>query len=235
LLRAGARGEELRAADADIAALRSQESMLEKNLIRQQSLERQAALAQSVLDDTGAQLQGTRERRRALEERLKALRSGARGEEIAAAVARVEVAAAALAAEEERLARFALHNPAAGSIVDVHVKVGELVAPMSPVVTIADLSHPFVDVFVPQARAHALHVGQAMGVRVDGVDTPLAGRIEHIFPKTEFTPRFLFSEGERPNLVLRMRVRVEDRTQALHAGIPAFVTADPQAQTAHHE
>lgn len=233
LLRAGARGEELRAADAEISALRSQESVLEKNLVRQQALERQAALAQSVLDDTGAQLQGTRERRRALEERLKALRSGARGEEIAAAVARVQAAAAALAAEEERLARFDLHNPAAGSVIDVHVKVGELVAPMSPAVTIADLNHPFVDVFVPQAHAHALHVGQEMQVRVDGVDAPLAGHIEHVFPKTEFTPRFLFSEGERPNLVLRTRVRVEDSAQVLHAGIPAFVT--PNSQAAGHE
>ena len=52
---------------------------------------------------------------------------------------------------------------------------------------------------------------------------PLSGHIEHIFPKTEFTPRFLFSEGERPNLVLRTRVRVDDPQQRLHGGVPAFV------------
>ncbi|MEY4583267.1 MAG: hypothetical protein RL701_7970, partial [Pseudomonadota bacterium] len=225
LLRAGARGEELRAAEAEIAALIAQEGMLSKNLARQQQLQEQAALAQSTVDDTAAQLQSGQDKRRALEERLKALRSGPRGEEVAAAIARVQAAAAALAGEEARLARFELHNPAAGSVVDVHVKVGEMVAPSSPAVTIADLTHPFVDVFVPEARAHTLHVGQAMQVRIDGVSDALPGRIEHMFPKAEFTPRFLFSEGERPNLVLRTRVRIEDRAQVLHGGIPAFVQA----------
>lgn len=226
LLRAGARGEEIRAAESEVAALRAQEAMLDKNLQRQQTLVQQAALAQSVVDDTGSQLQATGDRRRALEERLKALRSGARGDEIAAAVARVQAASASLAAEEARLSRYELRNPAAGSVVDTHVEVGEMVAPASPAVTLADLQHPYVDVFVPQARAHALRVGQAMWVRVDGVPEALHGQIEHVFPKTEFTPRYLFSEGERPNLVIRMRVRVQDPKQVLHAGVPAFV--DPE-------
>jgi hypothetical protein len=33
----------------------------------------------------------------------------------------------------------------------------------------------------------------------------------------------LFSERERPNLVVRVRVRVEDHDERLHAGVPAFV------------
>ena len=110
-----------------------------------------------------------------------------------------------------------------------------MVAPASPVVTLADLDHPYVDVFVPQARAHALRVGQAMSVRVDGVGRSLSGHIEHIFPKTEFTPRFLFSEGERPNLVLRMRVRVDDPQHELHGGVPAFVEAAPGAPSSAQE
>jgi HlyD family secretion protein len=226
LLRAGARGEEIRAAEAEIAALRAQEAELQRNLTRQQSLVKQAALAQNVADDTASQLQANEERRRALEERLKATRSGARGDEIAAAVARVQGASAALAAQEARLSRYELRNPIAGNVVDVHVEVGEMVAPTGPGVTVADLGHPYVDVFVPQARAHELRVGQTMSVRVDGVQAPLRGQIEHMFPKTEFTPRFLFSEGERPNLVLRTRVRIDDPKHELHAGVPAFATPD---------
>jgi HlyD family secretion protein len=224
LLRAGARGEEIRASEAEISALRAQEAELQRNLTRQQALVKQAALAQNTADDTASQLQATEERRHALEERLKATRSGARGEEIAAAVARVRAATAALAAEEARLDRYELHNPVAGSVIDLHVEIGEVVVPASPGVTVADLGHPYVDVFVPQARAHELSVGQAMSVRVDGVPSALHGRIEHMFPKTEFTPRFLFSEGERPNLVLRTRVRVDDPQHQLHGGVPAFVT-----------
>jgi HlyD family secretion protein len=223
LLRAGTRAEELRAAEAEISALRSTESMLDKNLSRQQALMEQNALAQSVLDDTSSQRQSTIERRRALEERLQALRSGPRGDEIAAAVARVQAAGASLAAEEAKLSRYELHAPAAGSVLDRHVEVGELVVPGTPTLSIADLSQPYVDVFVPQSRTHELKVGQNMQVRIDGLAGLLPGRIEHIFSNTEFTPRYLFSESERPNLVVRTRVRVDDRDHRLHAGVPAFV------------
>jgi HlyD family secretion protein len=108
--------------------------------------------------------------------------------------------------------------------VDVHVKVGEMVAPGTPALTIADLDHPFVDAFVPQGRIAGVVVGGAARVRVDGVPRALSGAVEHVFPRTEFTPRFLFSEDERPNLVIRVRVRVRDPQHVLHAGLPAFVT-----------
>jgi HlyD family secretion protein len=226
LLKAGARGEELRAAEADIASLRSQEDIVRKNLARAELLVKQSAAPQSVVDDMLAQLQSTSERRRGLEERLKALRSGARGDEISAAVARVQAATAALAAQDARLARYTLVNPAAGSVIDVHVKAGEMVSPGAPAFTVADLGHPYVDVFVPQARMHEVRVGMDVALRVDGVTQALPASVEHIFPSTEFTPRFLFSEAERPNLVLRVRVRVRDDAQVLHAGVPAFVTIE---------
>jgi HlyD family secretion protein len=61
-------------------------------------------------------------------------------------------------------------------------------------------------------------------VRVDSLDESLDGRVEHISPRTEFTPRFLFSEQERPNLVIRARIRVDDPEERLRAGVPAFVS-----------
>jgi hypothetical protein len=41
--------------------------------------------------------------------------------------------------------------------------------------------------------------------------------------RTEFTPRYLFSESERGNLVIRVRVRLDDSRRLLHAGLPVFV------------
>jgi HlyD family secretion protein len=224
LLRRGARREDLRASEAEIAALRAQEQTLAKNVERHNRLQAVGAAPAAALDDLSAQLSSTGERRIALEQRLKALRSGARAEEIAAAEARAQSAAAALAAVEARLARYVLRSATAGSAVDVHVKVDEIVAPGTPAVTLADLDHPFVDVFVPQARMHEVALGGAARVRVDGVAPALQGAVEHVFPRTEFTPRFLFSEDERPNLVVRVRVRVGDPKHQLHQGVPAFVT-----------
>jgi HlyD family secretion protein len=224
LLRRGARREDLRAAEAEIAALRAEEQTLAKNVERQDRLQAVGAAPVATLDDVSAELRATGERRGALEQRLRALRSGARAEEIAAAEARAQAAAAALAAIEARLVRYILRSPAPGSAVDVHVEVGEIVAPGTPALTLADLDHPFVDVFVPQSRMTEVAIGKGASVRVDGAPRALGGVVEHVFPRTEFTPRFLFSEGERPNLVVRVRVRVNDPEHLLHAGVPAFVT-----------
>jgi hypothetical protein len=50
--------------------------------------------------------------------------------------------------------------------------------------------------------------------------------VESVSPDTEFTPKFLFSDRERPHLVVRVRVRVEDPQRRLHSGVPAFAQVE---------
>jgi hypothetical protein len=64
-------------------------------------------------------------------------------------------------------------------------------------------------------------------VRVDASSAPLPGSVEYVAPDTEFTPKFLFSDRERPHLVIRVRVRVQDPERKLHAGVPAFARVVP--------
>ena len=224
LLKAGSRVEDIRSAEAEIASTRAQEDIARKNLERTQTLYDRGSISLSAVDELRASVDTTLERKRAQEERLKALKRGARGEEISVALARIEAATAALAAQDARLARFTLRAMLDGDIVDVHVKPGEMVAPNALALTVADLAHPYIDVFVPQSRGGEVRVGMSANVRVDSLPAPLPGKVEHVFPKTEFTPRYLFSEGERENLVLRVRVRIDDPKHTLHAGLPAFVT-----------
>lgn len=224
LLKAGSRVEDIRAAEAQIASLRAREDMARKNLDRTKTLYERGSVAQSEVDELSASVDSTLEQKRALEEQLKALKRGARGEEISAALARVEAATAALAAQEAKLARYTLSAMIDGDIIDVHVKPGEMVAQGALALTVADLDRPYVDVFVPQSQAGKVRVGAPAKVRVDSVKAELSGKVEHVFPKTEFTPRFLFSEGERENLVVRARVRIDDPKHLVHAGVPAFVT-----------
>jgi HlyD family secretion protein len=128
--------------------------------------------------------------------------------------------------EEARLAKYELRAPAAGSVVDRHVLPGEVVNPGSPVVTVADAKHPYVDVFVPEGEIAGVAIGDSAVVRTDALPSGLAGKVERIAQRTEFTPKFLFSERERGNLVIRVRVRVDDPGETLHAGVPAFVDLD---------
>jgi HlyD family secretion protein len=224
LVEAGPRREEIRATRAELEAVNTQRTLAARTLERQLDLAASGASASSRRDEIDAQIATLQGRARGLEQQLLALRHGARVEEIEAAEARVAAATAALVATDARLARFALESPMNGTVIDRHVAVGEVVAPGTPAFSVADLDRPYVDVFVPEGRMRAIRVGTRARVQVDGLDASLVGEVEHVSNRTEFTPRFLFSDRERPNLVLRVRIRVRDPQHRLHAGVPAFVT-----------
>jgi HlyD family secretion protein len=230
LVYAGPRVEEVRSTVAELdgarAALRDAKSQLDRN----RNLPEEAATARSLVSDLEAAYAQSNAQVRMLQQRLKQLRAGSRPEELAAADAAVRAAEAAVAAEEERLALYSLFANERVTLLDLPVRAGEVLAAGATTVTVADTTHPYVDVFVPQQRLSGLTVRRPARVRVDAEAGVFQGEIEHIAPTTEFTPRFLFSERERPNLVVRVRVRIEDPDERLHAGVPAFVTFDKKAE-----
>lgn len=224
LLRAGARSEDVRGGAAQVRAAEANRAKIEHNLARARTLLADGAFTQADVDNLAEDARGAREQVAVLEERLRLLRAGSRPEEVTAAEARVAAANAALEAEDERLRRFTLRADAPAAILDLHLEPGEIASGGLPVVTIADTAHPFVDVFVPQPELGAIQLAGPACVRVDSEATPWPGRVESIARHTEFTPRFLFSDRERPHLVVRVRIRIDDPERRLHAGVPAFVT-----------
>jgi HlyD family secretion protein len=223
-VRAGARGEELRSLQARVEAAKATEGLLQKQVARERTLVEKGAVAAASLDDVEAQLQRATAERDALEHNLKLVRQGARREDVSVADARAQAASAALEVNDARLVRHELRSPLRGTVLDVNYEPGEVVGAAAPVFTLADTHRPYVDVFVPEAGIAAVFVGQTARVKVDALPSALAGRVEHIARRTEFTPRYLFSEKERATLVVRVRVRVDDPKEQLRAGVPAFVS-----------
>ena len=226
LVYAGPREEEVRSTMAELAGARASLREARANLDRHRNLPEQAATARSLVAELDAAYAQSKAQVRMLQERLKQLRAGARPEELAAADAAVLAAEAAVDAQKERLALYSLHASERVTVLDVPVRVGEVVAAGATVATVADTTHPYVDVFVPQQSLGGLGLGVPAGVRVDAESDVFEGEIEHVAPTTEFTPRFLFSPQERPNIVVRVRVRINDPEERLHAGVPAFATFD---------
>jgi HlyD family secretion protein len=229
LVYAGPRVEEVRATVAELDGARATLREAKGQLDRHRNLPESAATARSLVSDLEAAYAQARARVRMLQQRLEQLRKGSRPEELATADAEVRAAEAAVAAEEERLALYSLKATDTVTVLDVPVRVGEVVASGATVVTVADTKHPYVDVFVPQQKLSGLAIGVPARIRVDAEGEAFEGYIEHIAPTTEFTPRFLFSPRERPNLVVRVRVRIDDQRERLHAGVPAFATFEREA------
>jgi len=222
LLKAGARPEEVRAMEARVRSIKTTEALLTKNLARERELEKRGVTSRAVVDEIETKLAATSADRQSLEQQLKALRSGARSQEIKGAKSRAEALDKTLSVQTERVDRHVLRAPKEGVVLDVHVEPGEVVAPGAPVITVGDPSHPYADVFVPVGKLDGIKLGTAASLRVDSTSAAFSAKVEHISRTTEFTPRYLFSDRERPNLVVRVRLRIEDPEQRLHAGVPAF-------------
>lgn len=228
--RAPSRPEERRSLEARIRATRATEQKLARNLERERALLASGAVAPATVDDLNNELARVTAEREALEQNLKLLERGARNEDVVLAKARAQASEANVTLQQQRLDYYQLRSAVNGEVLAVHAETGEVVAAGAPVLTVADVAHPYVDVFIPQGQIGGVHVGDGARIRVDSHAEELKGAVEFIARSTEFTPRFLFSDQERPNLVLRVRVRVEDAAHVLHAGIPAFVQLD-QAPT----
>ena len=226
VVQAGSRPEEVGAAAARVRAAKAAEDLLTKNLARQRSLLVGGAVPQATVDDLESQLARAMAERQSLEQNLLLLQRGARPVDVNAAQSRAEAAKAAVGLDDVRLEHHQLSAPADATVLDVNVDPGEVVAAGMPVVTLADTAHPYADVFVPQANLAGIRVGASAHARIDAGAQTFPGHVEHIARRTEFTPRYLFSDRERPNLVVRVRVRLDDPGEHLYAGVPTFVTIE---------
>jgi HlyD family secretion protein len=227
VLKAGARSADVRALAAEVKAAATRVAQLERDLAREKDLFAKGAVPRIAVDNLESQLDQANWQKAALEQRLVSLQQGARGEEIDVARAKAKALEANVEFVEERLSRYELRAPIDGVILDVHAKVGEVLSPGVPVATLGEPTAPYVDVFVPEGELAGIKQGVHAQVRVDALADSLPGKVQYVFQHTEFTPRFLFSERERPNLVVRVRVDVDDPEGRLPVGVPAFVTFEP--------
>ena len=231
LLRAGSRPEDVQTLRARLDAARANEALLRLTAERTRKLVAAQASPRAVLDQTEAELLRATADRRAAEEILLASTKGARHQELAESADRAAAARANAELQRERVARFELRALDSAEVLEVHLRTGESAAVGQPVVTVADSSHPYADVFVPQGEVDGIRVGAIARAKVDSLAYEVTGRVERVLRRTEFTPRYIFSRDERAKLVIRVRLRFDDPGRVLHAGVPLF--AHIERVTAH--
>jgi HlyD family secretion protein len=229
LIAAGTRPEDVRSLQAELTAAKSAESLAKQTVARERKLAAGGIGTAAELDAAESGIATASANRRDIEAKLARARHGARPQELDAAQARADAADTAVRSADERIRRRILRTDLAAVVLDVHVDPNEFAQAGAAIVTLGDVHHPYVDVFVPQSRIGEVALGATLDVRVDARDASLPGVVEYIARQTEFTPKFLFSERERPNLVVRVRVRVDAPQGDLPAGVPAFVTLAQEA------
>jgi HlyD family secretion protein len=246
LLLAGARNEDIRqaeaqlaAAEAELAAARSEQSSAEVDLQRFEDLLKAASGSEKQRDDARTKFDVAGQRVAAAEGRVRAsretylrLKAGARREEIDAARAHLQATDAQIATLEKSLRDATVVSPVTGIVTEKLVEQGEIVVPRATLVVITDLDHAWANVYVDEPVVPRVRLGQAAIVYTDAGGPGLAGRVSYISPRAEFTPRNVQTAEERSKLVYRLKVSVDNSQGVLKSGMPveaelALVGAGP--------
>ena len=179
------------------------------------TLKTQADAARAQYDVAGASMALAQAQVRGLE-------MGATPEQIAAAESQVEIARAALEALQVQAEKFSLTAPISGLVLQRTVRVGEVAAPGSPLLTLADLDQMTLTVYVPEDQLGRVWLGQAVSVTVDAYPgRSFAGAVSYISDEAEFTPRNVQAREERVNMVFAVRIKLPNADHALKPGMPA--------------
>src|SRR5438552_956510 len=238
----------LRAAEANVQVAETNLARAESDLQRLEALYRDGAVSAQQLDTARsavkaaeAQRDAARAQRDAARVQLSAAaavveqaRAGLavaeanrqtiaiREQDVAAARAQLAQARAVLQQAEILRGNTILTAPFAGVVVAKHVEIGDLVAVGAPVLTIADLSQPYLRVFISETDLGRVTLGQPVDVRVDA----FRGRVFHgtvmeISDHAEFTPGNVQTREERVNLVFAVNVQLSNQDGVLKPGLPA--------------
>ncbi len=218
----GMRAQEVDEALAALEAAESDLSLKRAEHRRNETLHREGIVSGSEYDHSAAALRAAEAARDQARQRLDMLKEGFRTEEIEEARARWRQAQKSLELAELDLARTRLVAPASGRVLTKSREVGEIVRPGDAIVTIGDLTHPWVNIYVGERDLGKVALGMQAEVTVDSFpDQPFTGRVSFVAERSEFTPKNIQTPDERVKLVYRVKINLENRAQQLKPGMPA--------------
>ena len=132
-------------------------------------------------------------------------------------------AKAALGIAQDQVQETKLVAPFDGFVISHNFEVGDLVQPAAAVLTIGDLVHPYVYVYVSETDMPHVKLGTKADVELDGLPKrTFTGTVTEISNTAEFTPENVQTKEERVQyLVFRIKIQFTDTTGSLKPGLPA--------------
>ena len=219
----GPRSEKISAARANVAGAREELAFRQVEYERIQDVfERDLATA-ALRDQAEASLDSARANLDLYEAQLEELLTGTTVEELDQAEAAAAAASARLDAERVALDRLALRAPADGVTDSRLFEIGERPAAGQPVMIMLAGEQAYARVFVSEELRAQVGPGTAARVYIDGVDTPLDGRVRWVASEAAFTPYFALTERDRGRLSYAAKVDILGYGQRLPDGVPVEV------------
>lgn len=143
--------------------------------------------------------------------------------QLLAAQSALAQARAALGLAQDQVRETELIAPFDGYVVSHNFEAGELIQPGSAVMTIADLAHPYLYVYVSETDLPRIKTGMRAEATIDGLPhRTFTGTVTEISNTAEFTPENVQTKEQRIEyLVFRVKIQFTDTTGSLKPGLPA--------------
>jgi len=224
-LETGSRPEEVRQAQANVAAARAKLVDAQITFERTQNVYKEQAASKQALDDAEAGLNTARADLKVVEEALALAVEGPRVEDIEEARAMLKADEAQLALAREVLKDTEMYAPTDGIIRNRILELGDMATPQTPVFTLALTNPVWVRAYAPETALGKLAPGMSADVSTDSYpDKIYRGWIGFISPTAEFTPKNVETPELRTRLVYQVRIYVCNPQDELRLGMPATVS-----------
>lgn len=136
--------------------------------------------------------------------------------------AAVEQANAQLALIDTQIAKLTVYAPVDGLVSDLIAQPGEVISVGAPAVMLSKPDSLTITIYVPEEQIGSIKMDQQASLAVDSFPEALfSARVIHIATDAEFTPRNTSTAEGRKTTVFAVKLKVEDPTGLLKAGMPA--------------
>jgi len=222
LAKAGTRDQEIKALQQSVVDAQADLALKKADSDRAQQLFSKDELSAQDRDRAVTALKRSEAALIAAQQRVSEAEEGARKEDIAIAQANLEQAKASLGLSRINATYTTLRAPSAGVITVRQAELGEVIAPGTPVASVADLDHIWLRSYIAETDLGRIHWGQDATVTTDTYPgKQYHGRISFIAPNAEFTPKSVQTYKERVTLVYRIKIDVDNSDHELKSGMPA--------------
>jgi HlyD family secretion protein len=132
-------------------------------------------------------------------------------------------ARAALGLAQDQVRETQVIAPRDGVVISHNFEVGDLIQPGAAVMTVGDLIHPYMYVYVSELQLPHVKTGSRADVTIDGMPgKTFVGTVTEIGTTAEFTPENVQTAQQRIEyLVFPVKIEFTDTTGTLKPGIPA--------------
>lgn len=126
------------------------------------------------------------------------------------------------------LERLTLRAPVDGIVDSRLIELGERPSAGQPAMIMLGGEQPYARVYVPEEIRVRVNPGDTARIYVDGLSSPLEGRVRWVSSDAAFTPYYALTERDRSRLSYVAKVDISEARERLPDGIPVqveFMTA----------